>query len=235
MDNNLLKPKSVHFKIGDYLSKGFELFKKDMGTFIVAFIFAVLMSIVPIVGGFIAFGNFMKLARKINNGQPANATDIFNFDDFIVYLKLAGIVFLGIIVIEIPLIILSFFSSGQDAFGGSTGGMPIIYIGLLLLIFTGIIYIFLKAFYIIPLVVLENVKSIREAWKLSSVMTGENILTILGFTFLVGILASLGYVACGIGVFISAPLTYVIQYVAFEDAMQQIKVDELEEIGKTEY
>ena len=31
-------PKPVEFKFGEYFNKGFELFKKDMGTFILAFI-----------------------------------------------------------------------------------------------------------------------------------------------------------------------------------------------------
>ena len=40
-------PKPVEFKFGEYFNKGFELFKKDMGTFILAFIFAGILSIIP--------------------------------------------------------------------------------------------------------------------------------------------------------------------------------------------
>jgi hypothetical protein len=48
----------------------------------------------------------------------------------------------------------------------------------------------------------------------------------------VGLIGQLGIIACGIGLLISLPLTYVLQYVSYEDGIQQIKVDELEEIGK---
>ena len=82
------------------------------------------------------------------------------------------------------------------------------------------------------LIALENVKSIKEAWRISNIMTKDNLLIIFGFSFVVGLIAMIGYIACFIGLFISAPLTYVIQYISYEDGIQQIKVDELEEIGK---
>ena len=96
-------PKPVEFKFGEYFNKGFELFKKDMGTFILAYIFVLIMSLIPFCG-FLGIGNFLKLARKINHGQQASASEIFNFDDFVVYLKLFGILFLGVLVVEIPLL-----------------------------------------------------------------------------------------------------------------------------------
>ena len=74
-------PKPVEFKFGEYINKGFELFKKDMGTFILAFIFVLIMSLIPFCG-FLGIGNFLKLARKINHGQQTSASEIFNFDDF---------------------------------------------------------------------------------------------------------------------------------------------------------
>ena len=76
-------PKPVEFKFGEYFNKGFELFKKDMGTFILAFIFVLIMSLIPFCG-FLGIGNFLKLARKINYGQQTSASEIFNFDDFVV-------------------------------------------------------------------------------------------------------------------------------------------------------
>ena len=63
-------------------------------------------------------------------------------------------------------------------------------------------------------------------------MTKGNLLTLLGFSIVAGIIGGLGNLACGIGLLISAPLMYVIQYSSYEDGIQQIKVDELEEIGK---
>ena len=84
----------------------------------------------------------------------------------------------------------------------------------------------------VSLISLENIKSIRQAWKISSEMTKGNLLTLLGFSIVAAIIGGLGNLACGIGLLISAPLMYVIQYSSYEDGIQQIKVDELEEIGK---
>jgi hypothetical protein len=60
-------PKPVEFKFGEYFNKGFELFKKDMGTFILAFIFAGILSIIPFF--ILSLGNIVtrqiKLSQKI--------------------------------------------------------------------------------------------------------------------------------------------------------------------------
>ena len=79
---------------------------------------------------------------------------------------------------------------------------------------------------------LENFKSIQKAWSISNVMTKGNLLMLFLFAMVTSFIGQIGIIACGIGLIISAPLTYVLQYVSYEDGIQQIKVDELEEIGK---
>ena len=222
-------PKPVEFKFGEYINKGFELFKKDMGTFILAFLFVLIMNFIPFCG-FLAIGNFLKIARKINHGEQTSATEIFNFDDFIVYLKLFGIVFLGVLAFEIPLILLMPKPEQQEL--GSSPEFPIGFFIFMIVFMVILFYFILKAYYMLGLIALENVKSIKEAWRISNIMTKDNLLIIFGFSFVVGLIAMIGYIACFIGLFISAPLTYVIQYISYEDGIQQIKVDELEEIGK---
>jgi len=219
-------PKPVEFKFGEYINKGFELFKKDMGTFILAFIFAGILSLIPIFA-FLAIGNFLKIARKVNYGQQTSASEIFNFDDFVVYLKLFGILFLGVLILEIPLFL---FIPKTDQ--GATPEFPVAFFIFMVAFIIALYYFLLKAYYMVALISLENVKSIKEAWSISNVMTKGNLLSILGFAIVVGLIGQLGIIACGIGLLISAPLTYVLQYVSYEDGIQQIKVDELEEIGK---
>ena len=219
-------PKPVEFKFGEYFNKGFELFKKDMGTFILAFIFVLIMSLIPFCG-FLGIGNFLKLARKINHGQQASASEIFNFDDFVVYLKLFGILFLGVLILEIPLFL---FIPKTDQ--GATPEFPVAFFIFMVAFIIALYYFLLKAYYMTALISLENVKSIKEAWSISNVMTKGNLLMLFLFAMVTSFIGQIGIIACGIGLIISAPLTYVLQYVSYEDGIQQIKVDELEEIGK---
>ena len=219
-------PKPVEFKFGEYFNKGFELFKKDMGTFILAFIFVLIMSLIPFCG-FLGIGNFLKLARKINHGQQASASEIFNFDDFVVYLKLFGILFLGVLILEIPLFL---FIPKTDQ--GATPEFPVAFFIFMVAFIIALYYFLLKAYYMTALISLENVKSIKEAWSISNVMTKGNLLMLFLFAMVTSFIGQIGIIACGLGLIISAPLTYVLQYVSYEDGIQQIKVDELEEIGK---
>lgn len=219
-------PKPVEFKFGEYFNKGFELFKKDMGTFILAFIFVLIMSLIPFCG-FLGIGNFLKLARKINHGQQASASEIFNFDDFVVYLKLFGILFLGVLILEIPLFL---FIPKTDQ--GATPEFPVAFFIFMVAFIIALYYFLLKAYYMVALISLENVKSIKEAWNISKEMTKGNLLMLFLFAMVTSFIGQIGIIACGIGLIISAPLTYVLQYVSYEDGIQQIKVDELEEIGK---
>ena len=219
-------PKPVEFKFGEYFNKGFELFKKDMGTFILAFIFVLIMSLIPFCG-FLGIGNFLKLARKINHGQQASASEIFNFDDFVVYLKLFGILFLGVLILEIPLFL---FIPKTDQ--GATPEFPVAFFIFMVAFIIALYYFLLKAYYMVALISLENVKSIKEAWNISKEMTKGNLLMLFLFAMVTSFIGQIGIIACGIGLLISLPLTYVLQYVSYEDGIQQIKVDELEEIGK---
>ena len=221
-------PKPVEFKFGEYFNKGFELFKKDMGTFILAFIFAGILSIIPIFA-FLAFGNFIKIARKINYGQQTSATEIFNFDDIGVHFKLFLILLAAIALIEIPVILfIPKFDQSNETPTYFSILFPVFFFG----IFIAIYYFLLKAYYVVALISLENVSSIREAWSISKEMTRGNLLMMFLFVIITSLIGQIGIIACFIGVIISAPLTNILQYISYEDGIQQIKFDELEEIGK---
>jgi len=214
-----LSARPVKFKLNEYLNKGFELFKKDMGTFVLAFIFMGILSIFPFFA-LMATGNFLKICRKINNGQQASATDIFNFDDFWIFFKLLLIILFGVIAVELPLFF--FISRQEDA--EPSAFFFIYFLALIVFIF----YVSLKAYYMVALISLENVKSIKEAWNMSKLMTTNNLLTMLLFSIIIGFIGELGILACFVGLIFTLPLMHVLQYVSYEDAIQQIKVSEVE-------
>jgi len=226
--------KPINFKLSDYISKGFELLKKDFGNILVASLFCIIMSNIPFCG-FLGAGNFYKYLRKLNKGQQASPGEIFNFDHFMPYFILQLIMIGGVFVFFIPtLLIIPALSVVQD---DSKGVLLMLFmIPYLIFFYAVVIYFVLKGFYIPALISLKGVTHIKTAWKASKVMTKNNLLSIFLFYLVVGILAHLGFILCGIGIILTLPLLYTSNYFAFEDAIQQIEYAEITEIGiKEEY
>ncbi len=225
--NNYLT-KQIDFKFGDYISQGFELFKKNIGNFVLAFIFTFIMSIIPLCG-LLGMGNFYKYCRKVNNGEPATPSDIFNFDDFKPYLILNLIIIGFVIAFMIPY---SIMIGMATQIGGESS--PILGGLLSLLIFALVVvmyYFMLKGFYIPALISLEGKKDLKEAWNISKAMTKNNLLMIFLFALVVSFIGQIGIILCGIGILLTIPITYACNYMAFEDGLNQIKKDEIDEIG----
>ena len=76
-----INAKPVNFKFNEYLSNGYEFLKSNFGDIFLAFIFCIIMSIIPFCG-LVAVGNMYKYLRKLRRGQNAAPGEIFNFDDF---------------------------------------------------------------------------------------------------------------------------------------------------------
>lgn len=225
-----VKPRPINFKLSEYINKGFEFLKKDFGNIFVAFLVCVIMSIIPFCG-MLAIGNMYKYLQKLNKNQPASPGDIFDFKDFMPYFILQLIIFGAVLVIYIPLIIILALTgslSGSDDPSPLAGILMFPYI---IIVMVAIYYFALKAFYITPLISLKGIKDIKTAWNISKVMTQGNLISILIFSLIVGLLAQIGFLACGIGVLLTIPFVYTANYFAYEDAIQQIEFDEITEIG----
>lgn len=217
----------IDFKLSQYLSAGFEILKKDFGKFFVAFLFTIIMSIIPFCG-FLALGNYYKFCRKIFKGQSAEASEIFNFDDFMPYFILQLIVIAGVIVLEVPVLFVTFFSiHGDDSVNPIIGFLPIYVIGLLVIMF----YFMIRGFYIPALISVANIKDLKTCWKMSKDMTKGNGWNILLFLFVASILGQIGIILCFIGVLITLPYYYITIFLSYDDAISQITYDEIKEIG----
>lgn len=225
---NNLHPKQIDFKFGDYISQGFELFKKDIPSFILAYFFCFIMSIIPFCG-ILALGNFMKYCRKVNRGEPASPTDIFNFDDFVPYFILNLIVLGFVIAAIIPYSIIMFMATSAGMEDGALIATVMSF--LIFAIIFVMFYFILKGFYIPALVSLENKKDLKENWAISKIMTKNNLLIIFLFYLVISFLGQIGIVLCFIGIFLTIPFTYICYYSAYEDGLSQIKNNEIEEIG----
>ncbi|RQO35222.1 hypothetical protein DBR39_19890 [Chryseobacterium sp. KBW03] len=226
----ILAPKPINFKLGEYINKGFELLKKDFGNIFIAFLVCFIMSIIPFCG-LLAMGNLYKYLQKLNRNQAASPGDIFDFKDFMPYFMLQLIVMGGFLLLYIPLIVIMLLSGALSEDHQPNPMIMFLMFPYVFLMFVAIYYFLLKGFYIIPLISLKGITEIKEAWNISKVMTKGNLLSIFLFSIVAGILAQIGIVACGIGIFLTMPFLYTANYFAYEDAMQQIEYDEITEIG----
>lgn len=226
----ILTPKPINFKLGEYINKGFELLKKDFGNIFVAFLVCCIMSIIPFCS-LLAMGNLYKYLQKINRNQAASPGDIFDFKDFMPYFILQLIIFGGVLVLYIPLFAVLGISGAMLEGSEANPMVGLFAFPYMILIIVAIYYFLLKGFYITPLISLKGIQDIKEAWNISKVMSKGNLISILLFSIVVGILAQIGILACGIGIFLTIPFLYTANYFAYEDAIQQIEHDEITEIG----
>lgn len=222
-----LHPRPINFKFGDYISKGIDLVKKDMGTLILSLLATLVLSFIPFCG-LMARGNFYKICYKIDTGKNVSASEIFNFDDFTPYFMAQLYLIAGFFAIFFPFLFLGIFV-GDD---GELSFIPrIIAIFYILGVYFLIIFFLLQAFYIPALFTFKKIKDVKTAWNISRVMTKDNLWNIILFSIVVSFLAQLGIILCAIGLLITFPFYYTATYFAYKDAMEQIEIDELQEIG----
>ena len=225
-----LKIKPVNFKLSEYMSQAFDLMKKEFANIFVAFLLVIVMSIIPFCG-YLALGNFYKYLDKLKRGEQANPGDIFNFDDFMPYFILQLILIAVIIALYIPMFfIFPIFALGEYSDAFVFGGMFFLIIYCLFFVFV-LAFICLKAYYIPALISFKGIKDFQTAWNASSVMTKGNLFTIFIFALVTSLLANVGILACGIGLFVTMPFYYVAQFFAFDDAMKQITHDDISNLG----
>lgn len=233
LNPNTIRP--IHFKFGDYLSKGIDLYKNNFGVLLLAFIFVCVMCFIPFCA-LPAIGNYYKICQKLHKKQYASASEVFNFDDFGAYFIFQLIIIALFVVAYIPMIGLLggmgvAEESGSD---GLASGVMLLFIGYILLLLVVIYYVMIRLFYYPMLISFLKIRDFGTVWKLSSAMVKGNFWQILAFSLVVGLLAQIGAFACYVGIIFTLPLTYTCQYFAFEDAWEQISYDEIEEIGKPE-
>lgn len=223
----VLNVKEYDFNIGKYLSRGTELFKKDIGGFIVATLLLFVISFIPFCS-ILGLGNFYKICKKVDEGQQVSAGDIFDFTDFVVYLKLFLLIFAICIVVMIPIqLTLVPFLLAADVEGGQVsdagaallaGGM-----GLWIMLIMIVFMIFsISMYFIQPLISLYRITSVREAYRLSWKIARKNFFMIFLFSIVVGIISQLGIIVCGIGILFTIPLGICMKYAAYKDVLESL-------------
>ena len=187
------------FRLGDYISRGWEIFNKGAGNF-VGFALITLVglgsiSMIPFIGTaanlilspFFAAG-FYLVARKYSKGEQVEFGDFFGASNDLVQLILGSII-----------------------------SAVMIGIGFICLVLPGI-YLAVALHFTVPFIVLARL----EFWP--AIDTSRKVITKQWLNFFLlalvgGLILIGGVIAFGIGIFVAYPVVMCISYAAFEDVV----------------
>lgn len=231
------------FKLGDYVSKGIEIFQKNLGLFVVFTLiyFIGRMVIGAFPGGTVLVSIFFDpmiiagyyiVAKKESFGKPAAFDTFFDgFKYFFAPLALQG--FISTIVtffllIPFSLLILSLFISLDDVdssylnfpFSSTIVEFANSFAVLSLLILLPGIYLWVSWCLALNFIVHYKMTA-WEAMESSRKIVGKKWAHFLAFGLIVGApCIILGLLICGIGLLATVPIIYLCFYSAFEHIME---------------
>ena len=219
------------FNFGDYISKGFDIFKENIlgfaGYFFVYFLIMMAGSFIPILGSIavslisipLLVGIYI-VANKIERNEHNEFGDFFKgFDHFGPLALIAVVSSLIYLLLMTPMFVgfYAAFSSGfvdPEAFGEAFPFSGAYLWTFLLLI--PIIYLSI-AWSWAPLFVVFYDMGFWEAMETSRKIVTKKWLLIFLFSIVIGLIAGLGVLGFVIGMFFTAPLAYIMGYCAFSD------------------
>ena len=237
------------FKMSQYISRGWEIFTKQTGSYIgftlLMFLMIMAASFIPMVGvilspafSAILLGGFYIATQKIAKGQTFEFGDFFKGFDHFAQLGLVGVVRLLILYIPIIIFVIAlivFAGISFDSFDNfdpdSTFFIPIVLGVIVVMIhvmYFSIAYIFSE-----PLVALGKL----EFWP--AMETSRKIITkrwwnfFLFYLFFV-LVFLVGFLLLFVGIIAAIPFTYCMMYAAFEDIAGNKDAgweDQIDEIG----
>ncbi|MDB5226746.1 MAG: hypothetical protein JWN78_939 [Bacteroidota bacterium] len=218
----------------DYIKKGFELFKMDIGSFI-GFLFIVgiaeaVISMIPYVKGFagplvapILAGGFL-VAKMIDKGEPHTFSNFF--DGTKKYKELFLVTLLPTLLLALIFLVVGGWSYFKISFLGikpdfSGMGSLSSYAGfagrgmLAALIALVVSILFLLGNF---LVLFENFQPVR-ALEISAKLVSKKFFNWLGFILLLVLFNFAGVICLVIGLFVTIPSSICALYVAYEDVV----------------
>jgi hypothetical protein len=236
-------------KIGDYISRGFEIFKANMGSYIGYFLLYILIimvvSLIPILGSIgnlvlapcLVFG-FHLVSNQISEHKtvPAFSTFFNGFNSAGKLIVIALISGLFILVCMIPFFIsfgVSVFSligkNNADMFSSllTSGALPLLGLGMLVFMYFGVSWAFA------PFIAVFHNKEAWQAMETSRKLIGKNWFMIFLFLIVNALIASSGIILLGFGLLFTVPLSYCCLYAAYEDiaGINANPSDQISQIG----
>jgi uncharacterized membrane protein len=204
------------FRLGDYINRGIELFKQNIGGF-VGFTLLYLIAVggsgqIPYVGWLIQTvigaplaAGFFLVAHKIAKGEAYEFNDFFKGFDHMVQLVVGNLVMTVLVIV-----------------------------GLILLLLPGF-YLAIAYTMFVPIVVFGRFE-FWPALELSRKVVTKNWLNFFLLALVYAGIAILGILALGVGILAAIPVIYCISYAAYDDIFGTATDgdtfdDRIEEIG----
>jgi len=195
----------VEVKFGEWIGSGFELYKENLGVLILASLIAMVLSVATlgILAGPMMAGVLLITLSLFDKKEPRpQVGDVFKGFDYFLQTLLFFIVWgLGIFVASVIL-----------------GLVPCVgQLASVLLVFVAHAFLMFGLFLII-----ERQMDFWPASMASFEKIKTNFLPFLGFSVVVGIIGSIGGIACGIGVCLTAPIQACILTVAYREVFDGV-------------
>jgi hypothetical protein len=179
---------------GKYISKGYNIFEKDMGKFIgytvLYFLITAAAGCLPFIGTILLTGpltaGFFIVARKINKNEPYDFGTFWKGFDFFV-----------------PLMLYTLISSILG------------FLACLALIIPGI-YLYVGWVFSIPFIIFGNME-FWDAMEFSRRLITKKWWNIFGFLLLLLLINMAGAIVFFVGLLFTVPITFCALYAAFED------------------
>lgn len=225
------------FKFGEYISNGFDIFKKHLGAFvgyaIVYLLISSVLSFIPFVGqaissllGPVFIVGFYIVANKVENGELPEFGEFFSGFNYAGQIVLRNLATVAIFLIcALPFIYFNYSSGlgewimlmssdpeyaryGMEEFPGFS---PASLFLLLPIIYLGIAYSWADMF-----IVFKGM-NFWDAMEASRKVITKKWLIIFAFGIVVGIIALSGFIGLCIGLLFTLPAAMCMSYSAFAD------------------
>ncbi len=196
-------------EVGAYISKGWEIVKADPVLFILGYL--VLATIAGFTMGLLAgpvmFG-FFRVAQKRLKGEAAEFGDLFSgFKEFgrsfVTGLLVFAVCFAVAIVLIVIMIILSFIPCIGQVLS-------------MLLYIAAWLFLGPALFFVFPIAALSETQPV-DCLKQSFAFFKANLWPMVLLSLVLGLVASLGSVACCIGIYVTTPIAMVAMVVAYNE------------------
>jgi hypothetical protein len=226
----------INFKFGDYISQGFDIFKKEAWSFIgftvIFFILAMVINFIPFIGPIannlvvtpaLTVGIYL-FAYKLHRGEPTEFGDFFKGFDFTAQLAISTLVkglLIGITLVPFAIIFwkygwVEWYMEVLKYPGTPPSDLPEFppfwaFLLLLPAMFLSIVYAWTYLF--IAFYKMEFWDALEASRKLIT----KNFLILFAFMLVIGMILAAGFFLFCIGILVTFPAAMCMTYAAFAD------------------